>query len=333
MYAFLALMRAWLNRQAIEHTESMDDSCDVLFVNSWVVDYQAIRRRKKKQPDLIVVQRVDGSAKDYGRRGGADGRQARVNLLADLTIFQSTYSRHSTSSKFRVIRHDGPVIHNPVDSERFNPTGPLVELPGQLRLCNASFSTNRMKGTWRIGEIARANPEVTFVLCGRYPMLPALPNIKLMGHLGKDELARTMRSCHIYLQLSQNEACPNVVLEAMASGLPVLYTDSGGTPELVGEAGLPLDDRRFGEQIQMMIANRPSLSATARERAVKLFNPDVIFPQYMAAILRAERRELPSLADLVRLRLEGYPVLPPLPLELLRAVPARMKRKMRGAVS
>jgi glycosyltransferase involved in cell wall biosynthesis len=39
------------------------------------------------------------------------------------------------------------------------------------------------------------------------------------------------------------EPCPYSVLEAMASGVPVLASDRGGLPELVGEdAGLPAGD-------------------------------------------------------------------------------------------
>src|SRR4029079_8142007 len=49
------------------------------------------------------------------------------------------------------------------------------------------------------------------------------------------------RSADAYLMTKHNDPCPNVVLEALASGLPVLYATSGGVAELVGdEAGIGL---------------------------------------------------------------------------------------------
>ena len=121
----------------------------MLFVDAWAVFAATIRAAKARRPDVRVVHRVDGSAVDYGRDGDADAMQARVNLFADLTVFQSEYSRFSVREKHRVISLDGPVIYNPVDVARFHPDGPRRELPGRLKIALAAWSTNRRKGTWK----------------------------------------------------------------------------------------------------------------------------------------------------------------------------------------
>ena len=36
-----------------------------------------------------------------------------------------------------------------------------------------------------------------------------------------------------FITLNYNDNCPNKVLEALSCGLPVIYSDTGGTPELV----------------------------------------------------------------------------------------------------
>jgi glycosyltransferase involved in cell wall biosynthesis len=311
MYTFLANWRTWLDRQGIWYTEAPQDEYNVLFVNSWAVPYDTIRQVKQQNPYLIVVQRVDGSARDYGRwTDDADERQARVNMLVDLTIFQSHYSKCSTQKKFKVIRQDGPIIYNPVDTHIFRPDGPFVTIEGKIRVCNAAFSVNRKKGTWQLGRLARQNPEVMFVLCGHYPDLPQLSNIRLLGHLKRNDLAQVMRSCDVFLHLAENDPCPNVITEALASGLPVLYKQSGGTPELVRNCGLPVTPENFSEQIRAILTRQAELSRAARQRAVTSFSPEKIFPQYLTAIARAKRKRLPSKWDFLWAALWGYPVLP-----------------------
>jgi len=109
---------------------------------------------------------------------------------------------------------------------------------------------------------------------------------------------------------SENESCPNVVLEALASGLPILYKDSGATPEVVGKCGLKVTVGNFREQLERALGRREEFSEAARTRAVTLFSPDVVFPQYLKAIGQAERRPLPTVGDFMRASLRGYPVMP-----------------------
>ncbi len=297
---FRAGWLAWLAAQGHDHTTDLDDRYDVLFVNAWQTPYMRIYQRKRAQPDLIVAHRVDGAGRDYGRTDLADALQQTVNTLADVTIFQSAYSRTSTRETYNIITHDGPIIHNPVDTDLFRPDGaphPDFGPPEEAkpRILTAIWSNNRRKGAWRLPGLARAHPEVEFIYAG-VPLDDAPDNLHQRDRLSRPDLARLMRSAHVFVNLSENDPCPNVVLEALASGLPVLYVPNGGTPELVGEAGLPLaDDAAFGSALARLLADRPRYAAAARERAITHFAEDVIFPRYLAAIEAARREPLPSL--------------------------------------
>ncbi len=316
MYSFIHNFTNYLESHSISYTGDINEQYDILFVNSFMVEYNLIKHVKRRLRQLKVVQRVDGSARDYGRFGDADERQARVNMLADLTIFQSSYGQYSTTQKFKVISQDGPIIYNPVDINLFSPEGRKLSFPHRVKACHVTFSANPKKGIREVYEAAQANPDIDFILCGRYQDLPQIPNIHFLGHLGREELARVMRSCDLLVFFSKNECCPNVVLEALASGLPILYKDSGGTPELVGECGLPVEGRNFREQLEKVLSQREGLSKAARARTVEHFSPDVIFPQYLEAIEQAERRPFPTASDFIRASRQGYPVMPYSPRRL-----------------
>jgi len=310
MYSFIHNFTNYLESHGIPYTGDISEHYDILFVNSFMVNYNLIKHVKRHLRQVKIVQRVDGSARDYGRTDDADERQARVNMLADLTIFQSRYSKYSTMEKFKVISQEGPIIYNPLDAKLFSPEGDKLGFPYRVKVCHATFSTNPRKGIRKVYEVAQVNPDIDFILCGRYNDLPQLPNIHLLGYLGREELARVMRSCDVLVFFSENESCPNVVLEALASGLPILYKESGGTPEVVGKCGLKVEIGNFREQLERALSGREKLSQVARARAVTLFSLDVIFPQYLKAIERAERRPLPTAGDFVRASLRGYPVMP-----------------------
>ncbi|WP_437648727.1 glycosyltransferase family 4 protein [Sorangium sp. So ce362] len=59
--------------------------------------------------------------------------------------------------------------------------------------------------------------------------------VRLFGWALPAEIPEYMAACDVFCLPSRREGCPNVVLEALASGRPVVATRVGGVPELVRE--------------------------------------------------------------------------------------------------
>lgn len=284
-YSVLRLFEQWLTKEGIPWSRNMSDFRRVLFVNSWVTSPQWIRL-SKMWTKCVVVHRVDGWPPLYGRTDGIERRLRKINRLADLTIHQSQWARRIA------VEHglqDGPVIYNPVDTELFTPEGPRRDLSTESgpHVAVVSWSTNPLKGAEAVYRIALATPNVYFRLFGRFEHVPRTNNIcAIHGSVPHAALPFELRSCDALLTMSQYEACPNHVLEAMACGLPVLYLDSGATREVVGDAGFAVTQAIAGELIRDVVTRwcRPT---DPRKRAVDHFAPDVIFPQYLNAISTA----------------------------------------------
>jgi glycosyltransferase involved in cell wall biosynthesis len=70
-------------------------------------------------------------------------------------------------------------------------------------------------------------------------------HVELVRRATSQEVARRLQGSHVYLLPSLDEGLPTVVLEAMASGVPVVATDCGGVSEAVtdGVEGLLVPPR------------------------------------------------------------------------------------------
>src|SRR5688572_3024335 len=137
------------------------------------------------------------------------------------------------------------LIPNGVDIERFKPVhaepndgplkvlcvGRLIERKGQHHLIEAvkrlvdegvDVKLN-LVGTGDAGEANEAQAA----------RLGLSDRVRFFGYVPREEIARHYAAAHVFVLASYNEGMSVALLEAMASGLPVVVTPTGGTMELV----------------------------------------------------------------------------------------------------
>ena len=94
--------------------------------------------------------------------------------------------------------------------------------------------------------------------------------VKFLGRIEHDALPRFYQEAHVFVLPSKNEGMSNAALEALASGLPLIVSGTGGMQELVtdGKNGLFIDPELtapFAEALVSLAQNQGSLIAFGRE--------------------------------------------------------------------
>lgn len=115
-----------------------------------------------------------------------------------------------------------------------------------------------------IGLLSVARPRLEVVIAGEGPLEPALRSlvrarglseqVRFVGWVQGAAKVELLARASVLALVSGGEAAPVSVIEALASGVPVVATRTGAIPELVGPAGVILDR-----------AEPPSLAAALTE--------------------------------------------------------------------
>lgn len=225
--------------------------------------------------------------------------------LADFIIYQSEFCRRSADMWVGKPTAPSEIVYNAVDTDHFQPIrgSPPVQ---DLKL----LTTGTVGHSYRLESVIRAvailkertRLRLTLIIAGNVPGLndgssiagsmQALSRqlgveqiIYFLGPYTQVEAPKIYGEAHMLVHAKYNDPCPTVIVEALACGLPVVYSASGGVPELVGsEAGIgvpaPLDwEHTFAPDpgdladAILQISNRwADYANAARKRAVNKFS-------------------------------------------------------------
>jgi glycosyltransferase involved in cell wall biosynthesis len=186
----------------------------------------------------------------YGAKIAAQGnvQMARCLHAADVVLYQSEFARTASDYFLGVCCGRSEVLYNAVDTERFVPKN--NKLDGELILLTAGSHNDAYRLPLAIETLARVRrswPASRLIVAGRASAVRMREVnslvcekhlddvVEFVGGYSQQEAAMLFGRSHILLHTQYNDVCPSVVLEAMACGLPVVCSKSGGTPELVGE--------------------------------------------------------------------------------------------------
>jgi len=234
----------------------------------------------------------------------ANERMKRMLALADHVFYQSAFCREAAERFLGPAPGGAEVLYNAVDTKAFRPQGKrrgavvrllstgTISNEGRFRMFENALEAlahlRRLRRDWRYEFAGGFGPpqarlrERAREAVGRRGLSGC---VTLSGAFSREEAPLVYARADVHFHFRAMDWCPNAVLEAMASGLPVVYPGAGGAGELVGEeAGLAVpcdvnwetparfDPRKAAEALAVTMDSARPLGAAARARAKEKFD-------------------------------------------------------------
>lgn len=112
--------------------------------------------------------------------------------------------------------------------------------------------------------------------------------VKFWGELDRWQLNKLYQQAHIFVLNSQNEGCPNVVLEAMSFGLAIVTSQVGGIAEMIKNqvSGLvfSVGDQLGLEHALLVLINNSQLRSSLGESAYQFVKNNLTWDQQNAKL-------------------------------------------------
>lgn len=239
--------------------------------------------------------------------------QALLSRFADLIIFNSNAGKNFHIAH-GVAANRAIVIHNGIDTVRFSTdrrsrlkfraawsiaedalligvVGRMVPVKDYSTFLRAASRLTRLVPQARFACIGSGSLEYVRRLRDLAAELGLENNLIWAGELIED-LPDAYSAMDIYCSSSHAEGTSNVILEAMACGVPCVVTDVGDSRAIVGDTGVvvpPRDPQALADGLELMarrLAQEPQLRVATRQRIVSLFSVDSLAQNTAKALVQ-----------------------------------------------
>ncbi len=273
---------------------------------------------KCKQQGAKVVLRLDGLNWQHrleSKKSWAYWRAEAVNLLvqtirkhfADVVVYQSEFIRQWWQFRYGSSLKPEHVIYNATDLNLFSPLASQNKESSKpdILCIEGSIHDNPLTR-----EVLSKLPTrlVESSICSDFKVygkastdlrhfMDSVEGLNYRGTVQRSEIPEMMRGNHLFLPLEPQPPCPNAVIEALASGLPVVGFDTGSLRELVPpEAGILVpyggdawaidkpDVDALQSAIEELVPQMKTFQIRARQVAEERFDIDQMTDNYLHVI-------------------------------------------------
>ncbi len=231
---------AWAKKRGHVIARRIQDAERIIIIANWG---EIDELEKVRANGSYIIHRIDEyfqtNEDDYRRRKHA--KIIALNRYADVTVFQSDFVYHNAYPFIQPRRWE--VILNGADPKIFHPSREAGEYIGHV-----TWGVDDRKRLALLRQKIVEFPSEQFWLVGRHHESGydfKLPNVVLRGIKDRKQISKEYRKMKLLFFPSENEPCPNIPIEAILSGVPVCYSDTGGTPEVVRDCGEPLENFNY----------------------------------------------------------------------------------------